>query len=193
MKWRVVVVRMLLPDTWHYRNKHALSSSIRLGLIVALASILVDQASKWWILVEVMDPPKVIPVTSFFNFVLTWNRGVSFGLFNNEGNFGAWFFSILAIIIVGVLLIWLRKAETKVQSISLGFIIGGAIGNVIDRVNHLGVLDFIDFHLGSSHWPAFNAADSFITLGAAVLIVDSLFSVQKNDDNDNDNDNVRTR
>ena len=191
MKWRVVVVRMLLPDTWHYRNKHAMSSSIRLGLIVALASILFDQASKWWILVEVMDPPKVIPVTSLLNFVLTWNRGVSFGLFNNEGNFGAWFFSILAIIIVGILLIWLRKAETKVQSISLGFIIGGAIGNVIDRVNHLAVLDFIDFHLGGSHWPAFNAADSFITLGAAVLIVDSLFSRQKNDDNVNDN--VRTR
>ena len=191
MKWRVVVVRMLLPDTWHYRNKHAMSSSIRLGLIVALASILFDQASKWWILVEVMDPPKVIPVTSLLNFVLTWNRGVSFGLFNNEGNFGAWFFSILAIIIVGILLIWLRKAETKVQSISLGFIIGGAIGNVIDRANHLAVLDFIDFHLGSSHWPAFNAADSFITLGAAVLIVDSLFSRQKNDDNVSDN--VRTR
>ena len=191
MNWRVVVVRMLLPNTWHYRNKHAMSSSIRLGLIVALASILFDQASKWWILVEVMDPPKVIPVTSLLNFVLTWNRGVSFGLFNNEGNFGAWFFSILAIIIVGILLIWLRKAETKVQSISLGFIIGGAIGNVIDRVNHLAVLDFIDFHLGSNHWPAFNAADSFITLGAAVLIVDSLFSVQKNDDNVNDN--VETR
>ena len=191
MKWRVVVVRMLLPDTWHYRNKHAMSSSIRLGLIVALASILLDQASKWWILVEVMDPPKVIPVTSLLNFVLTWNRGVSFGLFNNEGNFGAWFFSILAIIIVGILLIWLRKAETKVQSISLGLIIGGAIGNVIDRASHQAVLDFIDFHLGSSHWPAFNAADSFITLGAAVLIVDSLFSVQKNDDNVNDN--VRTR
>ena len=191
MRWRVVVVPMLLLNTWHYRNKHAMSSSIRLGLIVALASILFDQASKWWILVEVMDPPKVIPVTSFFNFVLTWNRGVSFGLFNNEGNFGAWFFSILAIIIVGILLIWLRKAETKVQSISLGFIIGGAIGNVIDRVNHLAVLDFIDFHLGSSHWPAFNAADSFITLGAAVLILDSLFSRQKNDDNVNDS--VRTR
>jgi signal peptidase II len=78
-----------------------------------------------------------------------------------------------------------------VQSISLGFIIGGAIGNVIDRVNHQAVLDFIDFHLGSSHWPAFNAADSFITLGAVVLIVDSLFSPQKNDDNVNDN--LRTR
>ena len=191
MKWCVVVVRMLLPDTWHYRYKHAMSSSVRLGLIVALASILLDQASKWWILVEVMDPPKVIPVTSLLNFVLTWNRGVSFGLFNNEGNFGAWFFSILAIIIVGILLIWLRKAETKVQSISLGFIIGGAIGNVIDRVNHLAVLDFIDFHLGGSHWPAFNAADSFITLGAAGLIVDSLFSGKKSDDNVKDN--VRTR
>ena len=187
----MVVVQMLLPNTWHYWNKHAMSSSIRLGLIVALVSILIDQASKWWILVEIMDPPKVIPVTSHFNLVLTWNRGVSFGLFNHEGNFGAWFFSILAIIIVGILLIWLRKATTKLQSISLGFIIGGAIGNVIDRVNHQAVLDFIDIHLGSSHWPAFNAADSFITIGAAVLIVDSLFSGQKN--HDNVDDNVRTR
>ena len=191
MKWRVVVVRMLLLNTWHYRNKHAMSSSIRLGLIVALVAILFDQASKWWILVEVMNPPRVIPVTSLLNFVLTWNRGISFGLFNNEGNFGAWFFSILAIIIVGILLIWLRKAETKVQSISLGFIIGGAIGNVIDRINHLAVLDFIDFHLWGSHWPAFNAADSFITLGAVVLIIDSLISGQRN--GDNVSDNVKTR
>ena len=75
-----------------------MSFSIRFGLIIALVSILIDQVSKWWILVKVMDPPKVIPITPTLNLVLTWNRGVSFGLFNNEGNFGVWFFSILALI-----------------------------------------------------------------------------------------------
>ena len=73
-------------------------SYFKLGLISALAVIILDQVSKWWILVWVMNPPKVIPVTPFFNVVLTWNRGVSFGLFNNEGNLGAWIFSILALL-----------------------------------------------------------------------------------------------
>ena len=142
-------------------------------------SIFIDQLSKWWILVKVMNPPKIIQITNYFNLVLTWNRGVSFGLFNDEGNWGAWIFSILALIIVTILFFWLRKAETKLISIALGFIIGGALGNVIDRINHTAVLDFLDFYIGRIHWPAFNAADSFITLGAVILIVDSLFARQK--------------
>ena len=156
-----------------------MSSSMRIGLFVGTLAVFVDQFSKWWILVVVMDPPKVIQVAPFFNLVLTWNRGVSFGLFNNENSYGAWIFSILAIIIVIILLFWLKKAETKLISVSLGLIIGGAVGNVIDRVNHLAVVDFLDFYLGNNHWPAFNAADSFITVGASILIIDSLFVRQK--------------
>ena len=154
-------------------------SYFRLGLISALAVIILDQVSKWWILVWVMNPPKVIPVTPFFNVVLTWNRGVSFGLFNNEGNHGAWIFSILALIIVGILILWLWRVESKMIAVSLGFIIGGALGNVTDRVVHTAVVDFLDFYLGNIHWPAFNVADSFITFGAMSLILDSLFSRQK--------------
>ena len=149
---------------------------VPLGLFVAVLAIGLDQVTKWWILASVMDPPRVINVTPFFNLVLVWNRGISFGMFSNESMAGVWVLSLLALIIVGFLLNWLRKAESKRVAVSLGLIIGGALGNVIDRVVHSAVLDFLDFYIGSIRWPAFNAADSFITVGAILLIVDSLFS-----------------
>ena len=149
---------------------------VPLGLLVAVLVIGLDQATKWWILAFVMDPPRVISVTPFFNLVLVWNRGISFGMFSNESSAGVWLLSFLALIIVGFLINWLRKAESKLVAISLGLIIGGALGNVIDRAVHSAVLDFLDFYIGSVRWPAFNAADSFITVGAILLIVDSLFS-----------------
>ena len=149
---------------------------VPLGLLVAVVAIGVDQVTKWWILASVMDPPRVINVTPFFNLVLVWNRGISFGMFSNESMAGVWILSILALVIVGFLINWLRRAESKRVAISLGLIIGGALGNVIDRAVHSAVLDFLDFYIGPVRWPAFNAADSFITVGAILLIVDSLFS-----------------
>ena len=149
---------------------------VPLGLLVAVLAIGVDQVTKWWILASVMDPPRVINVTPFFNVVLVWNRGISFGMFSNESMAGVWILSFLALIIVGFLFNWLRKAESKRVAVSLGLIIGGALGNVIDRAVHSAVLDFLDFYIGSIRWPAFNAADSFITVGAILLILDSLFS-----------------
>ena len=149
---------------------------VPLGLLVAVLAIGADQVTKWWILASVMDPPRIINVTPFFNVVLVWNRGISFGMFSNESMAGVWILSFLALIIVGFLFNWLRKAESKRVAISLGLIIGGALGNVIDRAVHSAVLDFLDFYIGSVRWPAFNAADSFITVGAILLILDSLFS-----------------
>ena len=149
---------------------------VPLGLLVAVLAIGADQVTKWWILASVMDPPRIINVTPFFNVVLVWNRGISFGMFSNESMAGVWILSLLALIIVGFLFNWLRKAESKRVAISLGLIIGGALGNVIDRAVHSAVLDFLDFYIGSVRWPAFNAADSFITVGAILLILDSLFS-----------------
>ena len=149
---------------------------VPLGLLVAVIAIGADQVTKWWILASVMDPPRIINVTPFFNVVLVWNRGISFGMFSNESMAGVWILSFLALIIVGFLFNWLRKAESKRVAVSLGLIIGGALGNVIDRAVHSAVLDFLDFYIGSVRWPAFNAADSFITVGAILLIVDSLFS-----------------
>ena len=154
-----------------------MDQNLKLGLGVALAALILDQATKWLILVvAAMEPHEVIPITGFFNLVLTWNRGISFGLFNNDSGFSAWVLSIIALIIVGVLLNWLRKAENKKVAVSIGLIIGGALGNVIDRVLHVGVVDFLDVHISGYHWPAFNGADSFITIGAIILVVDSLFS-----------------
>jgi signal peptidase II len=159
-----------------FKEPFILPSFSRLGGITAVFTCLSDQATKWWVLESIMQPPRVIPVTSFFNLVLTWNNGISFGLFNNGSNLNALILSLLAIVIVIFLIMWLRKSETKRVAIGLGLIIGGAIGNIIDRGLHGAVVDFLDFHINSYHWPAFNIADSCITIGAMVLVFDSLFS-----------------
>ena len=156
-----------------------MSSKLSLGLLISILAVFIDQLSKWWILVFVMDPPKVISVTPFFNLVLTWNKGVSFGMFNDQGDSGALILSTIAILITLVLIFWLFKAKTNITAIGLSAIIGGAIGNVIDRLTHGAVLDFLDFYVNNVHWPAFNAADSFITIGAITLIWESLFYQHK--------------
>jgi signal peptidase II len=147
-----------------------------LPLLLALGVVALDQASKWWVLLEVMDPPRVIPVTDFFNLVLVWNRGVSFGVMNNDGNWNAWILSLIALGIAGSLTWWLRTATGWLQKTALALIIGGAIGNVIDRAVHGAVVDFLDLYVSGYHWPAFNVADAGITVGAVLLIVDTLFS-----------------
>jgi len=149
---------------------------IRAGLGVALIVFGLDQATKWWILGFVMQPPQTLPVTSFFNLVLGWNRGVSFGMFNHNSAINAWLFTGLALVIVAVLLLWLRKADRRLIGFAIGLIIGGALGNALDRLRFGAVADFLDFHVGGYHWPAFNVADSGITIGAALLLADALFS-----------------
>ena len=145
------------------------------GLGIALAILAIDQVSKWWIVERVMNPPRVIPVTPFFNLVMGWNRGVSFGLFNWDSAATAWFFSALALVIVAVLLVWMAKDDRASCAAALGLVIGGALGNVIDRVRFGAVADFLDFHAFGAHWPAFNAADAAISLGAVALLADALF------------------
>ena len=100
-------------------------------------------------------------------------------MFNDQGDSGALILSAIAILITLVLIFWLIKAKTNITAIGLSAIIGGAIGNVIDRLTHGAVLDFLDFYVNNVHWPAFNAADSFITIGAITLIWESLFYQQK--------------
>lgn len=151
----------------------------RLGITLALATLALDQASKWWILYEVMQPPRAIEVTSFFNLVLAWNRGVSFGMFSSASTYGPLLLTGLALAIVLALGVWLYKAETRVSALALGLIIGGAIGNVVDRVQFGAVVDFLDFHLMGYHWPAFNVADAGICVGAVMLILESLFQPGK--------------
>ena len=149
---------------------------LRRGLVPAALVLVVDQITKLIMVEMVMDPPRTIPVTPFFNLVMTWNRGVSFGLFNNGSDLNAWLLPLVALVIVGALLVWLKKAEGLWVSVAIGLIVGGAIGNVIDRLHWGAVADFLDFHAYGYHWPAFNVADSAITVGAIALVLDSLFA-----------------
>lgn len=152
-----------------------LRTRLRLGLLIALFAAVLDQATKWFVLAVIMQPPQIIPITPFFNLLLTWNRGISFGLFNSASPLGTWIFSGIALAIVGVLIVWLKREHSLAITIAIGVIIGGAIGNVIDRLRFGAVADFLDVHIAGFHWPAFNISDSFITMGALYLIVESLF------------------
>ncbi|WP_372398422.1 signal peptidase II [Azospirillum sp. HJ39] len=152
-------------------------SYLLFGLIVAAAVVVLDQLSKWWILDRVMQPiPHVIEVTSFFNLVLVWNYGVSFGTFASGGALMPYVLSALAAVIAICLVFWLRQADRWPIALALGFIIGGAVGNVIDRLLHGAVVDFLDFHVGGWHFWAFNVADSGISVGVVVLLIDGLFA-----------------
>ncbi|MBL8659041.1 MAG: signal peptidase II [Rhodospirillales bacterium] len=145
-----------------------------LGLGLAGSVIVADQLSKW-AMMAIMRPPRVIEVTAFFNLVVGWNRGVSFGLFNTDSPLNAWVLPVLALSIAAVLAIWLSRTDRRTIALGLGLIIGGAIGNVIDRLRFGAVFDYLDFHAFGFHWPAFNVADSAITIGAIILVADSLF------------------
>jgi len=138
-----------------------------------------DQLTKWWILEIVMTPPRVIEVTSFFNLVLVWNNGVSFGLFNNDSPYNQYILSALAVAICIGLFFWMRKENDKLLVVAFACIIGGAIGNVIDRLRFGAVTDFLDVHAAGYHWPAFNIADAGVVIGATLMVVDSLFRARK--------------
>lgn len=148
---------------------------MRLGLCVALLAFVVDQISKYFVRENLLSGRGMIMVNDYFNIVTAWNTGVSFSMFNNHGLWGMIALSLLALIIVGYLLWWMKHENSKLLQVALGMIVGGAIGNVIDRVCIGAVFDFLDFHIGGHHWPAFNAADSFICIGAALIIIDALF------------------
>jgi len=150
-----------------------------LGLGLALAVIGVDQLSKWYILYVVMQPPHVIEVTSFFNLVLAWNRGVSFGLLSDGSASMPYILIGFAGAITLFLLVWLARTKGWLTAVSLGLIIGGALGNVIDRLIYGAVVDFLDFHAYGWHWPAFNVADSAISVGVALIVLDGLFGSER--------------
>lgn len=144
-------------------------------LWLAAVVILLDQATKLAVIDQLTAYVDVIPLTGFFNLVHVHNTGAAFSLFADQPGWQRWFFLAIAGIATVVILHLLRKAEGRpLFASALALILGGAIGNVIDRLLYGHVIDFLDFYLGSWHWPAFNVADSAITVGAALLIWDSL-------------------
>jgi signal peptidase II len=150
---------------------------MRLGLAVAASVVLADQLSKNWVLGVFAGRglgERILPVTSFFNLVLTWNSGMSFGLFNTNAALNAVVFTAVAVVIVVALLVWLARTREPLLAVAIGLVVGGAIGNVIDRLLRGAVVDFLDFHLSRWHWFAFNLADAAICVGVGLMIIDSL-------------------
>lgn len=143
------------------------------GPLLALAVLALDQATKWLALAH-LDPYQPVAVTPFFNLVLVWNRGVSFGLFAGAGEHGPWLLTLVAAAIGAFLLVWLYRETRPVTRTALWLVLAGAVGNVIDRVRFGAVVDFLDFHAMGYHWPAFNVADSAIVVGAGLILLDSL-------------------
>jgi len=146
------------------------------GLATAGVVAILDQLSKAAVLAffggRVLGDRET--VTSFFNLSLTYNRGISFGLFNGGAGLNALFISLAAAAIIVVLVYWLSRVASPFLAVAIGLIIGGAVGNVIDRIRLGAVVDFLDFHIGSLHWPAFNLADSAICIGVAAMLLDGL-------------------
>ena len=142
-----------------------------LGLSVLVVAF--DQLSKWWIQQE-LDPYQVIEVWPVFNLVLTFNAGAAFSFLSDAGGWQRPLFIGLAAIVSLALIVWLTRlqASESLLAIGLALVIGGAIGNLIDRVLLGHVVDFLDFHWRAWHWPAFNLADSAITLGVSLLLYD---------------------
>ena len=148
-----------------------------LGWLWLSAVVLVaDQASKLAVMFTLAPYQDVVKLTPFFNLVHVHNTGAAFSLFADQAGWQRWFFLAVALIACGVILWLLHRTRGRATfSIALSLILGGALGNVIDRLAYGHVIDFLDFHVAGWHWPAFNLADSAITLGAGLLIWDSLW------------------
>ena len=157
----------------------ASAALFRNAIILAGLIIVADQFTKWLVMVEIMQPPRVISVLPMgeagLNLVMAWNTGVSFSMLRGTG---PWLLSALAVSVSIGLVVWLAKLSAKLPAYAVGLIVGGALGNVIDRLRFGAVFDFVDFYVGDWHWPAFNLADSAITVGVVLLLFDALFQSQ---------------
>jgi len=148
----------------------------RACLWLAAVVAIMDQLSKWAALAW-LTPHVAIPVVPYFNLTLAFNSGAAFSFLSDAGGWQRWLFIILAGLISAFLWYWLRQLRRHEAwtGIALGLILGGALGNVLDRLFRSGqVVDFIDVYYRDSHWPAFNLADSAISLGAAIIVIQAI-------------------
>jgi signal peptidase II len=158
------------------------SSRLRPGVIAALAVLALDQASKMWLLfVFEIAHRGAVKVTPFFDLVLLWNTGISYGWFQNESAAGQAILLAVKAVAVVVLAIWMARSRSRLATIGLGLIIGGAVGNAIDRLAYGAVVDFALFHvqIGGKpfNWYVFNLADVAIVAGVAALLYDSFLGL----------------
>lgn len=147
----------------------------RAGLLALLLTLILDQASKLGLYfgtdLVLTQPWRLAP---FADFVVVWNRGVSYGLFQQESGIGRWLLVVLSLVAALGLGIWMRRAGSRLLAVALGLIVGGALGNAIDRAVYGAVFDFVHLHAGRWSWYVFNVADAAIVAGVIGLILDSL-------------------
>ena len=144
-----------------------------LGPILALLILSIDQLTKWVVVKYFTTNHDILKITNFFSIDLVYNKGISFGLFNQFA-YSNYLFCLLSSVIICFLCQWLKKTVLLNERVALGLIIGGAIGNVIDRLIYPGVIDFLVFHWREYYWPSFNIADSAICLGVCILLIFSV-------------------
>jgi signal peptidase II len=152
------------------------------ALIAAVLGVIADQASKWALIrFSGLLPNSGTRVLSIFDLVFWENKGTSFSLFRTSEAWGPYAFSLAALVIIIFLVLWLSRTVNLILAAAIGAVIGGALGNVIDRLRFGYVVDFLYFHIGDYGWPAFNIADSLIVVGIGVLVFDGMFLSHKTD------------
>jgi signal peptidase II len=157
-----------------------------LGVAVAVVALVADQLSKYVIVEQVMRPEgvigtpyltsKIIPLIPFFQLRMSWNEGISFSMFNSGESHTVAILLVVQIAVSLVLIWWLRSLESRWLQVACGLVIGGALGNVIDRAMFGAVADFLDFYVGDWHFPTFNMADSCISIGAGMWLLDAVLA-----------------
>jgi signal peptidase II len=147
---------------------------VRLTAIIIAVGLALDQITKLWVLHGTRLPGgEWINVLPVLDFVLSWNRGISYGLFQQEEGLGRWLLVAFTVVATIALTIWMLRSHARIAAIGLALIVSGAIGNLIDRVIYGAVVDFIYFHVGGFSWYVFNLADTWIVAGVALLLYDS--------------------
>ena len=146
-------------------------------LWLTLLVIVLDQGSKL-LADQMLEYYQAVPVMPFFNLTLSYNAGAAFSFLSDAGGWQRWFFILLALVVSTVLFVWLQRLDNgqRMLAVALALVLGGAVGNLIDRIAYGHVIDFIDVYYQQWHWPIFNIADSAITVGVVILIIDGLFS-----------------
>jgi signal peptidase II len=148
----------------------------RFGIAVAAATLIADQAAKF-IVLQVMNlsPGVAIPLAPFLDLSVSYNRGISYGLWPQDGDLGRYLLIAISLAAAGLFVVWLGRTGSWLAAVALGFLIGGAIGNAVDRVIHGAVVDFVSLHAFGWRWYVFNVADSAIVAGVVGLLYDALF------------------
>jgi signal peptidase II len=164
------------------KDRQGLSRQHLVAVAIIAAIITLDQISKDWAVNLLMDNAfRPIELTSFFNLVMVWNTGVSFGMFAGDGNSTHWLLVLLPGLVTLGLVVWMFRSDQAMEIYGLAFVISGAGGNLFDRINRGAVADFFDFHAAGWHFWAFNVADAAISIGVALLLYDAFFNASKSE------------